>query len=181
MFTTVANLDNSITNGIFALPHFKIFNYFFGFFAVRGTTSIIWLTILVSLIFFEAKRHKHFIVYFTLALVIATFAYASLKQIMKRPRPLVANPTYFNQLPSVVTDYPSDYSFPSGHATIAFATAGILSALGKKRKRYFYLLAVLISFSRVYLGYHYVFDVIAGALLGWIIVKLMLIHKAHLL
>lgn len=172
MFTAVVNLDAEITNWIFNLPHSAIFNYFFGFFAVRGATSIIWLALLVSLVFFEAKRHKDFIVCFMLALMIATFAYTSLKQIIKRPRPLSTNS---NQFQPILTNYPTDYSFPSGHATISFATATILSAFDKKRKRYFYLLAALISCSRVYLGYHYVFDVITGALLGWIISWTLLI------
>lgn len=171
MLTVLTNFDAEITNGIFALPHITIFNYFFGFFAVSGTASIIWLVFLVSLVFFEAKRHKDFIVCSMLALMIATFAYTSLKQIIKRPRPLAANPTRLHQLQSVATDYPSDYSFPSGHATIAFTAAGILSVFDKKRKKYFYLIAVLIAFSRVYLGFHYVSDVIMGTVLGILIAQ----------
>lgn len=175
MFTTVVNLDVAITNWIFNLPHPAILNYFFGFFAVRGITLAIWFLIFAYLIFFEEKRDKRFIVYFILALVISTLAFTSLKQIIKRERPL----SQVQSLKLKVKSYPNDYAFPSGHATISFAAATVLSAFDKKRKKYFYLIAGIIAFSRVYLGYHYVFDVFAGALLGLIIAKIILIHKSN--
>lgn len=57
-------------------------------------------------------------------------------------------------------------SFPSGHATTAFALAAVLGFLSE---RWFYpalLLAGLIGLSRVTLGVHYPSDVLAGAVIG---------------
>lgn len=57
-------------------------------------------------------------------------------------------------------------SFPSGHATTAFAGAVILSYLFRRSPAALFLLAAGVAFSRVYVGVHYPSDVIAGAALG---------------
>jgi undecaprenyl-diphosphatase len=57
-------------------------------------------------------------------------------------------------------------SFPSGHATTAFALAAVIGFLSP---RWFYpmlVLAALIAVSRVVLGVHYPSDVTGGAILG---------------
>jgi undecaprenyl-diphosphatase len=55
---------------------------------------------------------------------------------------------------------------PSGHAATSFAGAVILTYLLPRGAPLFFLLASAIAFSRVYVGVHYVADVIVGALLG---------------
>ena len=65
-----------------------------------------------------------------------------------------------------VAYYPGDYSFPSGHATGAFA---VFSAICFREKRYYVPLlgfAALIAVSRVFIGVHYPLDVIAGSIIG---------------
>ncbi|MFK8163016.1 MAG: phosphatase PAP2 family protein [Lewinella sp.] len=66
-----------------------------------------------------------------------------------------------------------DSSFPSGHAASAFALYGFLAFTSRKRKLAVSLLcfglAVMVGFSRMYLLYHFLRDVTAGALLGTLI------------
>lgn len=57
-------------------------------------------------------------------------------------------------------------SFPSGHATTAFACATVLAAFAPRLRMPLFVLAVLIALSRLYNGDHYPLDVIAGSLLG---------------
>jgi undecaprenyl-diphosphatase len=62
-----------------------------------------------------------------------------------------------------------DYSFPSDHATATFAIAGAFLVHGMRTRGLAFLMAaVLIALSRVYLGTHYISDVLGGALTGFL-------------
>lgn len=65
-------------------------------------------------------------------------------------------------------------SFPSGHATAAFAVATMQSAYHPKQAPLWYLGATLISLSRVRLHRHTNADIIAGAAVGYGISRLEL-------
>jgi membrane-associated phospholipid phosphatase len=62
----------------------------------------------------------------------------------------------------------SNNSFPSGHATTAFSIFCLLSILYVD-KRYgvlFFILALLASYSRIYIGQHFFADIYAGSIIG---------------
>ena len=87
----------------------------------------------------------------------------SLKEIVKRPRPYV---TYPNDI--IPYSAESSLSFPSGHTSLAFATA---TALSLKYPKWYviaptYFWACSVGYSRMNLGMHYPSDVFAGAVLG---------------
>ncbi len=84
-----------------------------------------------------------------------------LKPAVGRPRPFVQAPTE-----TVLGPAPHDGSFPSGHATCAFGSALALSVSAPEAWPLWWLLAVGIGYSRVYVGVHYPLDVIGGAALG---------------
>jgi undecaprenyl-diphosphatase len=61
------------------------------------------------------------------------------------------------------------FSFPSSHALLAFCAVPILSEQYPKLKKVWIGIAVLIAFSRVYFGLHFISDVLAGGLIGYVI------------
>lgn len=66
------------------------------------------------------------------------------------------------------TDPGINNSFPSGHATSTFAMFFMLSLFIKNKylKFIFFVLASLTAFSRVYLSWHFLEDIVAGSLIG---------------
>jgi undecaprenyl-diphosphatase len=90
-----------------------------------------------------------------------------LKSGVKRPRP--CNDPEIGHLVHLVKNYCSGaYGFVSGHAANSFALATFISLLFRKKwiTAGMVLWAVLVSYSRIYLGVHYPGDAICGALLG---------------
>jgi undecaprenyl-diphosphatase len=83
------------------------------------------------------------------------------KPLIGRSRPAVPPAPTRSLPPASLTT-----SFPSGHATSAFAGAAAVSRMWPATRTVWWTLAVLIGYSRIYLGHHYPFDVIGGALLG---------------
>lgn len=63
----------------------------------------------------------------------------------------------------------SKKSFPSNHSANIWALSTILSYIYNSKKKYFMILAILVSISRVYVGVHYPLDIIVGAGIGLIV------------
>jgi membrane-associated phospholipid phosphatase len=68
--------------------------------------------------------------------------------------------------PKPLMEVPTTSSFPSGHAATSFACALVLARFAPRLTIPLFILAALIAFSRVYVGVHYPFDVLAGTALG---------------
>lgn len=149
-------LDRSLSSFLYnLLPHSFPFQNFFEILAPTGIATLLWIIIFVALIIFEEKNHKKFLPYFALSIILAfIITNLILKPIFMRPRPTNSSIC------------PKDYSFPSGHATLSFAVASTLALFDKKRRFLYYSFATLIGYSRIYLGCHYFFDVLAGGILG---------------
>jgi undecaprenyl-diphosphatase len=58
------------------------------------------------------------------------------------------------------------YSFPSSHAMNIFTGCLLLSYSYRKIRLLLLIIAILVSYSRIYVGVHYPFDVLAGMVLG---------------
>jgi len=58
------------------------------------------------------------------------------------------------------------YSFPSSHATNISGVAFLFSAIFRPYWRWFWLVAITVGFSRIYVGVHYPLDVLGGFVTG---------------
>lgn len=84
-----------------------------------------------------------------------------MKPLIGRDRP------FLHGAPIPIIGYtPDGPSFPSGHAAVAFAAAFVLSRVAPRGRLVWWPLAVVIAYSRVYLGVHYPLDVACGAAAG---------------
>lgn len=150
------------------VPHIDYFDAIFSFLSLMGGSIYFWLVVIVALFIFEEVRNHWFVIHFIFAFASATLLTNEvLKNMFGRTRP-------FLEYGMQQKFCPSNFSFPSGHATSAFAAATVLSAYDKKRAWIYYTGAVLISYSRIYLYCHYFLDVVAGALIGYLISSLVL-------
>lgn len=123
-----------------------------------GTTAGIYIVGLL-----EKDKQKQFeAIELAGGILIAGITAQGLKWVINRPRPYE---TYNTVYPYKIE---SGESFPSGHTTIAFATATSLSLQYKKWYVVVpaYAWAAGVGYSRVYLGAHYPSDVFAGAVIG---------------
>jgi undecaprenyl-diphosphatase len=126
-----------------------------------GRAGSIWL-LLGVLLAFKRPVTAAGVLQMALAILIAgQLTDRVLKPAVGRVRPFVAVMDV-----RVVGDRPGTYSFPSGHAATAFAGAYGLSRIWRRMRPAWWLLAIGIALSRVYLGVHYPLDILAGALVG---------------
>jgi undecaprenyl-diphosphatase len=110
----------------------------------------------------DDKALKQKAAYTAASILLNTASTTLLKNVVKRERPYN---TYTGIFPDKIE---SDYAFPSGHTSSAFATATSLAIATKK-----WYVAVpafawsaSVGYSRIYLGQHYPSDVIMGAIVG---------------
>jgi undecaprenyl-diphosphatase len=110
----------------------------------------------------RSVRARHGVVAAALASVVGLEAAHLISGLWDRPRPYEAHP----EIAHLFVSASPDPSFPSDHATVAFAIA--VSILLRKRRLGLVTLAmaITVALSRVVVGTHYPSDVLGGALLG---------------
>ncbi|WP_369272665.1 phosphatase PAP2 family protein [Streptomyces sp. R11] len=102
-----------------------------------------------------------------LATAVAYVCSELLKSAVMQERPCRAVPDATTSLAACPP--PGDWSFPSNHATIAGAAAVTVALTGQALLWLTAPLALLMAFSRVFVGVHYPHDVAAGLALGAVV------------
>jgi membrane-associated phospholipid phosphatase len=126
-------------------------------FSLLGEHAGIWLAIGLAGSVLDAERRSEW--RRATATVAATYALnTAIKRVVGRRRPRLPD------LPAL-TSTPTTLSFPSAHASTAFAGARLYARMGLPGGP-LYGLAAGLALSRLYLGVHYPSDVLVGAMLG---------------
>ena len=155
-------MEESILFAIQQLTGWPWLDYLMTGLSWLGNNGLVWCVIAAVLLARPQTRASGLIC--ALALVFSLlFCNILLKNLVARPRPYEILAWLQPLIP-----LPPDFSFPSGHTSSSLAAATALSFSGLKKKWAIPLiaLALLISFSRLYVGVHYPSDVLAGLLLG---------------
>ncbi len=169
---SLLSIDRSVFLSINLLPHTAVTDWLALFFSGAGTAGFIWICIAVVLFFNEEKKNHRFFLPIALALGASwLLVERMLKYAVARPRPHVLDG-------ALIVGSASGFSFPSSHAAVSWAMAVVMTRYEPRLRCVWYLLAAVISFTRIYLGVHYPLDVIAGAAIGWGIGSIALVWAA---
>jgi undecaprenyl-diphosphatase len=96
----------------------------------------------------------------TLTVCLALGVNQIIIRLWERPRPFLSHQAHL----LMAAKY--DPSFPSDHATFAFAVAVSIALVFRRIGVVALLMAVLIGLARIYVGEHYFSDVVVGSLIG---------------
>ena len=117
-------------------------------------------------LFFAKKNREALLIVF--AFLLSGIIVQIVKHLFFSPRPKLFFGNGYHSFFIQGIEFYHNNSFPSGHTTTAFAVATVLILLSKDKKFQLPVLiaAVLVGYSRIYLGQHFLLDVLIGALIG---------------
>lgn len=163
MLKSLNQLDGAATEFLYRLlPHNQFLDAIFAFLSLHGNLKYLWVVVLLIL----ARKFLY-----PLA-VNSLFVFALVEILLKN--------IFGRARPEAISAYCEvGFAFPSGHSAVAFAAATVFASNDKKRAWIYYLVATLVAFSRIYLGCHYLGDILAGALVGYFISKKLIQPVGH--
>lgn len=152
------------------IPHGGIEKWMIGI-SWLGNGGMIWILLGLVLLFLGWKKRKSLA--WGLAVLLSLGSNAVVCNLLLKP--LAARTRPYDVLGYDILIPPlSDYSFPSGHTSASFAAATAIYAIHPGWGKAAYVFAALMGLSRLYLGVHFVTDVVVGALIGVVMAKVTL-------
>jgi undecaprenyl-diphosphatase len=135
-----------------------------------------WIPFYLCFLFvFVYKKHWKEIVWILLSVALLVLLCDQIssgffKPLFHRFRP-THHPDFSDSVKTVLNYRGGKYGFISGHAANAFGFATFMAGLFKNKLLtcILFLFAIINAYSRVYLGVHFISDIVAGALVGIII------------
>ena len=130
-----------------------------------GEGGIFWIAWAVLLLFLPKQRKTG--IAMGIALILGVLVCnVTLKPLVQRPRPYDFQMSEFGVTINLLIKAQHDYSFPSGHTIASFEAAVALLLNDKRMGIPAMVIAVLVTFSRLYLYVHYPTDVIFSIIVG---------------
>lgn len=155
----IIDFDRSLFRAIFRLK-WTLLTPVMRAFTLAGTAGALWGFLAAAAFLFTGLQPAHLLAPW-ISIAASWLVAEGAKYLFNRTRPFIHDKEI---APLIKT--PSSSSFPSGHSATAAAGALSLSVLYPIFAPLLVLGGVLVSLSRIYLGVHYPFDVLAGALIG---------------
>ncbi|NOR76790.1 MAG: phosphatase PAP2 family protein [Draconibacterium sp.] len=162
-------------------------NNFWDTIMLMVTRKETWAPLYLIIIFYVVKnyRNKSILILLFMGLTILASDQISvlIKESVQRLRP-VHEPAIADIVHNVFRKG-GLHGFVSSHATNMFAIFIFTTRIFKNRNYFFLMLAwaVIISYSRIYIGVHYPIDILGGAFLGWLLgfvfYKLLMFIENH--
>ena len=145
-------------------------SFWYFFFCVLGVVVVFIFEKTKLLIFISLKEIKNLFFYTITCLFFTGLLTQLLKHIVGRPRP---NHTILED--SLGFDFftfdSNFHSFPSGHTSTIFILALICSKIIPRLKYFFLVFALVVSFSRIVVGAHFLTDIIGGIIIAFLCFK----------
>lgn len=140
--------------------------------------------LLTAVLLIKFKKKEGFLI-MALALLCIGLADGISSHLMKpyfeRIRPCYL-PHFADHVNLVVERCSGAFSFPSSHAANHFALGGFLALVFSQSKKYLSFILITwasaICFAQVYVGVHFPFDVLVGAILGLLIA--LIVHQVFI-
>lgn len=137
------------------------------------TGKIVWLPLalfIITLIVYKKKWRESLLILLAIVLLVTLcdqFSSHVCKPFFMRFRP-THHPDFMNEVDIVLNYRGGKFGFISGHATNSFGFAIFLSYLFKNKILSYsiFLWAILTSYSRIYLGVHFITDILFGMVAG---------------
>lgn len=179
------SLNQFDTNIFMALngAHSPFFDHFFVFF----TSKEVWFPLYLLLVWLIIRKYKMQALWVLIILIIGVIISDQLSGLIKdlvgRMRP--SHELSLAGLVHVPGEKGGSFGFYSGHASNSMFLAVIVGMLAKRKRIWALMLlwSLLTCYSRIYVGVHYFFDVlvgaIMGALLGWGLYRLLAVFDSH--
>jgi len=166
--------DSEISKTVSLIRIEQLNNFFLGL--TFWSSEIIIFFVLTSFFLWSENKRK-WIVPLWATLFLSVIASFLLKISVQRMRPFQQE--IVSTLPVLISNsYTTwNFAFPSFQAMLVFCAIPILSKEFPKFKYAWILFAVLIAFSRVYFGLHFMSDVIAGGLIGYVLGMLVVMYE----
>ena len=158
----VIEFDEAMSSFIYN-SHSNLIDHFMIMLSTYGR-EIVWAAVIVFMSIFTGWKGKKIALIIVISFLIIMPLNTLFKYFFERPRPSI-EVQELGILPK------NDFAYPSGHASIVSAGAAILLILFRKEKELLFSLilaaeAALVCISRIYVGDHFLFDVVGGILLG---------------
>lgn len=158
------NIDIIITQAINNLSNRNIFfDKLFIYYTEFGLCIMVFSIILFWWLRSDRDNARHKAIKCWTATVMALMTNQVIILFIDRVRP------YNDNITNLIIKNNPDPSFPSDHTTVAFAIAFILILKKDKYSKIYLSLAILMGFTRIYVGTHYITDVIAWAFIAFIV------------